>query len=139
MGENFNQRSPDGGTRNKQAKETSCESEVTVFLAPATGQQALRQQASQAAAHTSSSPPPEQAAQQSRTQPRCQKAALKLHILLQRRHTSPPDPRETLENLPKACSLTPSCHRHVSHQHQDWTQISYDFTAFSEKTQSLWM
>lgn len=64
-----------------------------------------RQQASQAgSAYIIQSPRQSSAAQRSRTQPRCQKAALKLHILLQRRHTSPPEPRDTLEILPKACS-----------------------------------
>lgn len=52
------------------------------------------------------------------------------HILLQRRHTSPPEPPDALDILPKAGSLTPSRHRHVSHEHRDWSQISCDFMAF---------
>lgn len=140
MGGNFNQRVSGWRNREKeQAQESSCESKVTASppSTRASRRPGSRPHRLQRIHHPV--PPPEQAAQQSRTQPPCQKAALQLHILLQRRHTSPPDPRETLELLPKACSLSPACHRHVSHQRRDWTQISSDFTAFSAKTQSLQM
>lgn len=95
MGGNFNQRVSGWRNREKeQAQESSCESKVTASP-PST--QASRRPGSrphrlQRIHHPV--PPPEQAAQQSRTQPPCQKAALQLHILLQRRHTSPQIPEK---------------------------------------------
>lgn len=126
-GEDFKQRSPDGGAREEQRNLLRIKSDG--LLLPSN--RARRHRGSSSACIIQCPARAEQ--------PRCQKAALKPHILLQRRHTSPSDAPDTLQILPQACCLTPPCRRHVSHQHRDWTQISYDFTAFSAKTQSLQM